>query len=529
MTIRILSPQVQQCIAAGEVIERPASVLKELMENALDAGADTVRVDALEAGRRLIRVTDDGVGISAGELPLAFERFATSKIANQEELATVRSFGFRGEALASIASVARVRLLARERDTLMGTEARLEGGRMVSLAEAGAPVGTRIEVWDLFYNTPARQKFLRTLRTEYGHMLKVFTHFALAFPEKQLSLSVDGREVYGFVPATPEERIAAVFGQQAAAQLESFEAIGAWGRLWGYVAAEDSAWQRRSYLFVNRRSVRNATLYRAVRDGMDQAAGTVVLFLELHPSQIDVNVHPAKTDVRFREEPEIYERVRHGLRRRERIFSTPRQDVTEEEASYGAPHGFTLVGQIEDTFLLTVSDGHLYLLDQHAADERVLYERLQQGGVAHRELVAPQVVSVSPEERAFVEANQEALSDCGFLIEPFGPQVLALRAIPDFLPPRASGVVFSRLLKRVRNGPEDFAQALSCLAAIKAGEPLAPEAQQHLLVAWVRTTNPHACAHDRPVYFRLSLDEVRRKVGRTGLSCEFERSEAGKP
>ena len=254
----------------------------------------------------------------------------------------------------------------------------------------------------------------------------------------------------------------------------------------------------------------------------------MVLFLELHPSQIDVNVHPAKADVRFREEPQIYERVNHGLRRRDRVFSTPRQDVTEEEASYGASHGFTLVGQIEDTFLLTLSDGHLYLLDQHAADERVLYERLQQGGVAHRELVAPQVVSVSPEERAFVEANQETLLDCGFLIEPFGPQVLALRAIPDFLPPRASGVVFSRLLKRVRNGPEDFAQALSCLAAIKAGEPLEPEAQQRLLTSWVRTTNPHACAHDRPVYFRLSLDEVRRKVGRTGLSCEFERSEAGK-
>lgn len=528
MSIRILPTEVQQSIAAGEVVERPASVLKELMENALDAGAEDVRVEIKEAGRRLIQVTDDGCGITAAEVPLAFERFATSKITNVHDLETVRSFGFRGEALASIASVSRLRLLTRERDTLMGTEARLEGGRMLSLQEAGAPLGSRIEVWDLFHNTPARKKFLRSLRTEYGHILGAFTRFALAFPEKQLSLVMDGREVHAFTAATPEQRIIDIFGQHVASHLESFEEIGAWGRLWGFVISSDAAWQRRTYFFVNRRAVRNMTLYRALRDGLQDSGGIAVLFLELHPSQVDVNSHPAKSEIRFREEPEIYERVRHGLKRRTRAFGPSTPGAGEEEADYGEQAGFTLLGQIEDSFLLTLSDGHLYFLDQHAAEERVLYERLQQGKVGSRELIAPQVVNLSPEEQAFVQEHNEALNACGFVMDPFGPQVLALRAIPDFLRPKTSGLLFSRLLTRVRSQQEDFIQALSCLGAVKAGEALTPETQQRLLNAWLCTTNPHACAHDRPVYFRVSLDEVRRKVGRTCPSCASERREKAK-
>lgn len=524
MTIRILPPQVQQHIAAGEVVERPASVLKELLENALDAGAETVRVEVREGGRRLIQVIDDGAGIPAGEVPIAFQRFATSKIARLEDLAGVRSFGFRGEALASIASVARLRVLTRPKNSLLGLEARLEGGRLISLQEAGAPVGTRIEAWDLFYNTPARQKFLRSLRTEYGHILETFTRFALAFPEKHLSLSLDGREIHSFPPASLAERIGAVFGQQATARMEEFEETGAWGSLQGFVMSKDQGKWRRSYFFVNRRAVRNPTLYRAVRDGLQEAGDTVVLFLELHPSQVDVNIHPAKANVRFRDEPLIYERVRHALQRRAMALEKDAEGVAEEEESYAeVPQGFILLSQVENTFLLALSEGCLYLLDQHAAEERVLYERLQQGKGERRRLIAPQVVTLAPEEQNFVEANREALTACGFDIEAFGPQVIALRAIPEFLPPKRSAEMFSQLLARVRSGREDFFQALSCLAAVKAGEPLTPESQENLLNAWLKTTHPQSCAHNRPVYFRLSLDEVRRKVGRTGLSCEFDR------
>jgi DNA mismatch repair protein MutL len=200
------------------------------------------------------------------------------------------------------------------------------------------------------------------------------------------------------------------------------------------------------------------------------------------------------------------------------------EKVAESEVTYGVADkgGFSLVGQVEDTFLLAMAEGHLHILDQHAIDERVLYERLQQQKVVARQLVAPQVVNLSVDERTFYEAHAEDLTACGFQMDPFGPQVIALRAIPDFLEPRQASAVFGRLLTRVRNGKEDFHQALACLGAMKAGRALEKDAQEKLLAAWTKTANPHACAHNRPVYFRLSLAEVRRKVGRTGLSDEYD-------
>ncbi len=524
MPIHILTPTLQQRIAAGEVIERPASVVKELIENALDGGASTIRVEIQEGGRRLIRVTDDGVGLSAPEAPLAFARFATSKIVNESDLAAVRTFGFRGEALPSIASVARIRMLTRIRDDELGTEVRVEGGNLTSVAESGAPLGTTVEAWDLFYNTPARRQFLRSLRTEYGHIMGTFTRFALAFPEKSFSLSFDGREVYSFPSASLSERITACFGREAAMRLEELSDSGLAGRVWGFILASEEVWRRRYYFFVNRRPVRNRVLYRAVREALAGDGGMVFLFLELPPSQVDVNMHPAKTEVRFRDDLAIYDLARGALLRRTRPAWMEASRIAEADAAYGVgeTHGFTLIGQVENTFLLTVAEGHLYLLDQHAAEERILYERLQQQRVVSRQLIAPQVVNLSLGERAFFEAHADELAACRFTVDPFGPQVVAVRAAPDFIEPRQAALVFSRLLLRVQNGKEDFHQALACLGALKAGQVLMPEAQEKLLTAWAQVENPHACAHNRPVYFRLSLDDVRRKIGRTGLSVEFD-------
>lgn len=523
MNIRILPPELQQKIAAGEVIERPASAVKELIENALDAAATTIRVEIQEGGRRLIRVTDDGSGIPAAEARLACERFATSKIAREDDLRAVRTFGFRGEALPSIASVSRLRLLSRERSALLGTEVRLEGGKLSSTQEAGAATGTTVEVWDLFYNTPARRQFLRSLRTEYGHILGVFTRFALAFPERNFSLSFDGREVYGFQPGSLSERISACFGREAASGLEEFESSGISGRAWGFVLPTEAVWRRRYYFFVNYRAVRNRTLYRAVRDALPGEGGMVLLFLDIAPSSIDVNIHPAKTEVRFRDDLSVYELVRGALQRRSRPAWLHAERVAESEPAYGQQSStpFSLVGQIEKTFLLLMGEGHLYILDQHAAEERVLYEQLQSGVIQRRELIAPQVVTLSVEERSFLEARHEELSRCGFTVDLFGPQVVALRAVPDCIHPKDAGILFSRWLVRIRQQGEDFHQALSCVAAVKAGRELTREEQSRLLERWAQVSNPHACAHNRPVYFRLALDEVRRKIGRTGLSCEF--------
>ena len=523
MSIRILSPELQQRIAAGEVIERPASAVKELIENALDAGATTIRVDIQEGGRRLIRVTDDGGGISTTDMRLACERFATSKITREDDLRAVRTFGFRGEALPSIASVSRLRVLSREREALLGNEARLEGGKLLSLQEAGAAVGTTVEVWDLFYNTPARRQFLRSLRTEYGHILGVFTRFALAFPERKFSLFFDGRELYAFPPSSLSERITACFGREATSSLEEFESTGIIGRAWGFVLPTEAVWRRRYYFFVNHRAVRNRTLYRAVRDALPGEGGMVLLFLDIVPSTIDVNIHPAKTEVRFRDDLSVYDLVRGALQRRVRPAWEHSEHVAEQETAYPqqTTHLFSLIGQIEKTFLLTTAEEHLYILDQHAAEERVLYEQLQSGAVQRRELIAPQVVTVAPDERGFLEAKHEEILQCGFTVESFGPQVIALRTVPDFIHPKEASILFSRWVVRVRQYGEDFHQALSCVAAVKAGQELTREEQSRLLERWRQTANPHACAHNRPVYFRLALDEVRRKIGRTGLSCEF--------
>ena len=524
MKIRILPPDVQQQIAAGEVIERPASVVKELIENALDASADTIRVEIQEGGRRLIKVTDNGPGMAAEDVGLACERFATSKITSATDIARIQTFGFRGEALPSIASVSRLRLLTRQRADQLGTEHRLEAGRLISQRQAGAPVGTSVEVWDVFYNTPARRRFMRSLRTEYGHILGTFTRFALAFPDTSLSLSFDGREVYSFQPGSLQERLTACFGGETTSGLEEVENAGLNGRVWGAVLPSQDGWRRRYYLFVNRRPIRNRTLYRAVRDAWGEAGGLVLLFLELHPSQLDVNIHPAKAEVRFRDDTAIYSLVRSALEHRQRPAWLQTDAVAEQQEAYdgASVNGFSLVGQVENSFLLTASEGHVYLLDQHAAEERVLYERLRDGRVQARRLIAPQVVKLSIDEQALVDDTAEALSACRFELDAFGPGVIALRAVPDFVDPQSSGLIFSRLLARLRNKKEDITQALSCLAALKAGQPLSREAQERLLTAWTQTTHPHACAHDRPVYFRLSLDEVRRRLGRTGLSCGFE-------
>lgn len=529
MKIQVLPPEVCQKIAAGEVIERPASVLKELVENGLDAGAGVLRAEVRQAGKQLVKVSDDGLGMAPEDVPLAFERFATSKIFQEQDIYTVRTFGFRGEALPSIASVSRVKLVTRERGALFGTEARVEGGRLASLQEVGAPVGTTVEVWDLFFNTPARRKFLRSLRTEYSHIVGTFTRFALAFPDKSFFLLSDSREIYALPPSSTQERIASLFGQELASSLEAFEAEGTLGRVWGYVSSSPWPWNR-YYLFVNHRAVKSPTLYRAIRDALS-GRGMVFLFLELHPSQVDVNIHPSKTEVRFRDEERIYELVRASLERR--VFQAWREasQVAEGAERYGAgrERGFLLLGQLEETFLLAFSGGHLYVIDQHAASERVVYEKLVaeqgKGGRVSRELLAPRVVVLSPGEREVLEARWKELEACGFSIEPFGPQAYAIRSAPAFLDPREAEIILKRLIGRLQEAArshraEDVAQALSCLAAIKGGRGLSREEQERLLQEWSNAPNPHACVHNRPIYFRLSLDEVRRKVGRTGLSCE---------
>jgi DNA mismatch repair protein MutL len=533
MKIHILPPHLRQQIAAGEVIERPASVVKELIENALDAGAQHISVDAEHAGRQLICVTDDGAGMASEDVPLAFERFATSKILEPRDIESVRTFGFRGEALPSIATVSRVELLTRLHGAALGTCARLEGGILRSVGESGAPVGTRVEVRDLFFNTPARRKFLRSLRVELSHIIGVFTTFAIAFPELGWSLICDGKPLFELTASSYRDRLLALYGQDVTAQLATFDGEGLSGRVWGSFR-RDSVAGRRSYrLFVNRRPVRSASLYRAAHAALG-GTGMLLLFVEIAPELVDINVHPAKREVRFRDEEGVFDLVLSALTRvitRDRVRGA---SVAEDEALYtpsiGAEDGetFQAVGQVENTFIVASAQGHLYVVDQHAAHERILYDQLlaaiARSTPPRRPLMAPQVLVLAARELQLLEDHRQALEACGLAFDQFGPGAVAIRAIPEMVPAGQAESVCRRLVQRLRDNvverrSETLPQMLACLAAVTAGTTLSLTAQQRLLRDWGKSAQLHACAHNRPVYFRLSLDEVRRKIGRSIGGC----------
>jgi DNA mismatch repair protein MutL len=533
MKIHVLPPHLQQQIAAGEVIERPASVVKELLENALDAGAQHISVEVEHAGRQLICVTDDGAGMAPEDVPLAFERFATSKIDVPRDLESVRTFGFRGEALPSIAAVSRVEVLTRPPGAVLGTCARIEGGVLGRVDPAGAPVGTRVEVRDLFFNTPARRKYLRTLRVELSHIMGVFTTFAIAFPEYAWSLRCDGRPLFELAASSFHDRLLALYGQDVMAEAERFDGEGLSGRVWGMLR-RDGAIGRRSYrLFVNRRLVRSASLYRAAQAALG-GAGMLLMFVEIAPEVVDINVHPAKREVRFRDEEGVYDLALSALTRVLARDKTRGAGVAEDEAGYPPStvdpgETFQAIGQIDHTFLLASSHGHLYVVDQHAAHERVLYDQLLEavarGNPPRRPLMAPQVLVLASRELQLVEAHRQMLEACGFAFDAFGPGAVAVRTIPQMVPARQTESICRRLVQRLRDNAserrgETLPQMLACLAAMKAGTPLSLPEQQQLLRDWGKSPQLHACAHNRPVYFRLSLDDVRRRIGRTVGSCE---------
>jgi DNA mismatch repair protein MutL len=536
MKIRILPPQLCQQIAAGEVIERPASVVKELLENALDAGAHQIAVEVEHAGRQLIRVSDDGAGMVAEDAPLAFERFATSKIQEAGDIAAMRTFGFRGEALPSIAAVSRVQLVTRPRGMALGTCVRIEGGRRLGISEIGSRVGTTVEVRDLFFNTPVRRTFLRSLRVELSHILGVFTTYAVAFPEFAWTLSCDGKALFTLAAMPYHDRLQALYGQEATAHMAMFDREGLSGRIWGSVG-RDPMLGRRSYrLFVNRRPVRSATLYRAVHAVLG-GVGTLLLFLEMAPELIDVNVHPAKREVRFRDEEGVYDLVLSALSRDRRDDTRFAESVAEREAPYApstsaeAAPAFQAIGQVDQTFLLATAHGHLYMIDQHAAHERVLYDRLlsaiDSGVPPQRLLIAPQVLMLAGRELEILESHRPEMEACGWNFDQFGPGAVAVRGIPDFITAHQTESVCRRLIQRLRDNIvarrlETLPQMLACLAAIKAGTAIPVAEQERLLRDWTKSNQAHACAHNRPVYWRIGLDEIRRRVGRTSGGCGEE-------
>ncbi len=633
--IRILPDDLVNKIAAGEVIERPASVVKELLENALDAGAKRVTVEVEAGGKRLIRVSDDGSGMTHDDALLAFERHATSKLKKVEDLLAIATLGFRGEALPSIASVSRLALETRPAEQAAGTRIEIHGGRMLAAKEVGCAPGTQVTVRTLFYNVPARRKFLRSETTELGHVASLVTHYALAHPEIHVTLK-SGEHTVLDAPAVGSlpDRAYQVLGRSGMEELidlgEFIAPLPAarpdtWFAkepaeperpgtitLRGFVSRPtvQKASANTIYIFINRRFVRDRILLNALREAYRhilpaRAYPMALVFLELPPHQVDVNVHPQKIEVRFRHQSFVHDFVHEGVRQalaasrpvahvaaskpgverkwngverraawrtsappprpvplpeaiplsadvppvealelepmrvqpqeqRLPFSAPPRPDsavaATRPAAATPSPAelaNLKPLGQVANSFIVAVNESGLWLVDQHVAHERVLFEghveARSAGAVEGQRLLTPVVVELTPAQQALWARIREELESNGFELDTMGPRTVAVKAAPAGI--AAGGV--ERLLREIFDNVErearqvsleglreQIAASVACHAAIKVNMPLTPDKMAWLLAALSRAKNPATCPHGRPIVLQYSLREIQRAFKR---------------
>jgi DNA mismatch repair protein MutL len=668
--IHVLSETVANQIAAGEVVERPASVVKEMLENSLDAGATRIKISVEAGGKKLIQITDNGCGMVRDDAMLAFERHATSKIKNAEDLLSVATLGFRGEALPSIASVSRLRLETRAEEEAAGTVVEINGGKIARVEEAGLPLGTSITVRDLFFNTPARKKFLKAESTELSHIASLVTHYALAHPEKHFELHSAANAMLVAPPvAGYSERVYQVFGKETLDQLipvasrQALEHVGLpqpppWRRREeedGEEAAAKDPGEMRIHGFVskpeiqklNRNSIFVFVNGRLIRDRLVQHALTeayrniipptvhpvVLLFLELPAGEVDVNVHPSKTEVRFRQQSVMHDFVRDSVRAalmkarpvpqfmtEIRAHATASQSLTpgaltpgaltpgthawepasvaasaaDAPAGWQAPYepgsggGFALqapvpppvsarfqfeggiaveanaaislargveaipdngcapaldvseeqptlsslgtlkpLGQIRNSFILAVNEDGLWIVDQHVAHERVLFERvLKQRAVQKVEsqrLLMPIVLELSPAQQAVFAEISDELQHNGFEAEPFGARSVAVKVAPAGVEASAVENMLHELLDQFSREEQSLnlekihariAASIACHAAIKVNMPLEQNKMEWLLAELAKTDHPYACPHGRPVVLRYSVKDIQKAFKR---------------
>ncbi len=555
-------------IAAGEVVERPASVVKELVENSLDAESTLVSIAVRGAGRQLVSVIDDGHGMGLADCRLALERHATSKLASEAELGAIASLGFRGEALPAIFAVSRLRLASRPRGTATGSLLLGEGGVLHEAAEAAVPEGTAVEARDLFYNTPARAKFLKSPATEQAAILRVVTQLALAHPGVHFRLTANGRLALNTPrAATLRDRVGSLYGFGLATRLVEVAGERGSARVAGLVAPPALSRTHREdiHLIVNGRAVRDTLLTQALAEAYrpllprDQFP-LAVLALTLEPTELDVNVHPTKSWVRFRQprvlHDLVHEAVAQALRRLEAAparpvswAGAPLADAPaptgeaagaatvadgqvwlfrDREADYQPPALFgQAIGQIEDTFIVAYTAEEVFFVDQHVAHERVLFERLRSeldaGPLAGQALLFPQPVDLAPARRRALWQAREELGRLGFAFEDFGTDALLLRGVPSLLRADEPQRLIDDLARHVeeegsREGSPVIERVLAfvaCRAAIKAHQPLPREEITRLLADLAATTTPFYCPHGRPVVSRIPLREIKKDLKRT--------------
>jgi DNA mismatch repair protein MutL len=562
--IRRLPDHLINKIAAGEVVERPAAVAKELVENAVDAGASTIGVDLADGGARLASVSDDGIGMTVSELPLALTRHATSKISSEADLATIATLGFRGEALPAICAVSRFTIVSRAREDPEGLRVQGEGGSVRQQILVPATAGTRVDIADLFFNTPARLKFLKAPATELAATLRLLTQLALACPAVQLRITNNGRVLVS-APRTGSlvERVAAILGFEVAERLLSIERCRGGLRVGGLVSPPAMARGARDTitLIVNGRPVRDTLLTQTVLDAYRPLLARdrfpiAVITVELPPAEVDVNVHPTKAWIRFRNPrlvqetlfAAVHEALRQGtmapplgrspgLERSDTPLPEAGGDRTDDSdapqaalfaempAAYRTSLFGRVLGQVQQTFVVAASDAEVFFVDQHVAHERVLFERLQadaaEGPLPSQELLFPQPLSLPPAARTTLDRWRPTLTRLGFALDSGPDGRVELRAVPTLLAGHDARRLVDRLVDELSPAggePLEMDRALAfvaCRAAIKANMGLAREEMDRLLEELSATATPYFCPHGRPIVSRVSLNEIRKELKRS--------------
>jgi len=586
--IRILDPSVAAQIAAGEVITRPGAAVKELVENALDAGAKSVTVEIAAAGRTLIRVADDGDGIPAAELVLAVERHATSKLVSADDLFRIATLGFRGEALASIGSVSRMTLTSRTAEASTGARLKVEGGSIGKVEKTGAPAGTVVQVEDLFYNVPARLKFLKQDVTERRAIDALLTRYALAYPDVRFKLS-EGKTASLQTSGDGDRRaiLATLYGVEVARQMLDVVAEEEGFKLSGFISPVALTRSNRKEItfFINGRWVQDTPLTQALLQAyhtllMVGRYPLAALFLKIPPEEVDVNVHPAKAEVRFRNPDKAFSFVQRSTRRAILAF-TPVPQVAPQNLWGGAPaqprgidpmwglaHDelkvegqmsggdgnmqvtvpptvpdlqpssfpsplapvplLRLIGQIGATYLVAEGPDGLYLIDQHAAHERVLFEKLMaqhdQKNIPSQTLLTPVVVELPPSSAKLLEDQLTILHHFGFDVEPFGSNSFQVRAMPVLFAKSEPAAALRALVEDFEEDEAPLQNEIEARIAgrvckrlaVKAGQVLTPEEQRALLNDLEACASPRTCPHGRPTMIHLSVDMLERQFGRKG-------------
>jgi DNA mismatch repair protein MutL len=570
MPIRILSPDVAAKIAAGEVVERPASVVKELVENSLDAGATQIAIEVQGGGVRLIRVVDNGAGIPPEEVDLAFERFATSKVFSAEDLEGISSLGFRGEALPSIAAVSEVTMVSRSRDELSGIFVNIKDGAILEKAKRGCPVGTTVTVRNLFRNVPARLKFLKSTATENGHISNLVTQYSLAFPEVRFTLIVEGKTAFRSTGSgSLREVLGAVYGldtARAMLQIEAKQSDPLLPNVSGFVSPLSLTRASRNYLsfFVNRRWVQSRMLTYALEEAYKGLLVTgrhplAVINISLPPQDIDVNVHPAKSEVRFRNERDIFYAIQKAVRETltaqasmptlDTLQTAPRTplapaplpafDARADAAAIRTPLAtppsaeppavrgtlpiLRVVGQMANTYIIAEGPDGMYLIDQHAAHERVLFEKIRDQRVKQavevQGLLQPLPVELTVRQQELLELQSEALSEYGFGIEHFGERTCLVRSVPALLSGQNVAQSLVEMLDFLGEGEksdlrEEIAASLACHGAVRAGQVLSHDEMRDLIRQLEQASQPRTCPHGRPTMVHLSSSQLEKGFGR---------------